>query len=1060
MVKNSMKRVRHFLSASVALSLSAALSGCGGEASTNTDLASVDVVTPVEDWVMVWSDEFDSASIDSAKWSYEVNCDGGGNNEQQCYTDSADNSFVADGNLNIVALPAEEGAAKPYTSARMVTQYKADFKYGRFEMRAKLPQGQGSWPAFWMMPTDSVYGEWPKSGEIDIMEAVNLKVTDSEGNEEAYIHGTLHYGEAWPNNSSSGKGTLLPDGTNPADDFHTYAIEWQEGEIRWYVDNYLYQTQMMSEVRYSSTGAAQGLKHRGWFTEYFDLITGELETHWDSAPFDQEFFMILNLAVGGDWPSNVNNTGIDASAFENGQSYEVDYVRVYECASDPITGQGCETIRNGYKDEVSDDNPTGALVLGKAPNPPTPMVPGSSTPITIFADGINPDWPLWDCCGGTTPTVEIDDAQHGSVAEFSILDNNGTVLGFNSRDADAAYDASGMLTTGSLSFEVKVVTPPTSDTSWLVKIESAGGGNAGGTEWDTIIEPIVGEWTTFTFTIQELADAGLDVSAIDVIMVFPAWQTGEGAVYRVDNVEISEPSVSYPELVLFEDAINPSWPLWDCCAGSTPTEEMDDAEHGFVAEFSVANIAETVQGFFGRDNGSFDASALLTEGVIQFEMKVVTAPADGSPWLLKLEADGNTSNSGEIPLNTSKEGLDPVVGEWQTYTFDLLTLSDAGLDISAIDVVMVFPAWGTGLGAVYRIDNAKIFNPNANSGGPTGPRLVAFSDAENPQWPLWDCCAGSTPTVEMDDAQHGGVAEFSVAGNPETVQGFYSREAGTPFDASALLANGTISFEMKVVTPPADGSTWLFKVEAGDATSNSGEIPLNMSQEGLAPVTGEWQTYTFDLVTLLDAGLDISAIDVIMIFPAWGTGSGAVYRVDNVIIGNPSTSGGVDDAALTLYADTLNQEWPLWDCCAGSTPTEQIDNAEHGSVAEFSVLGSPNTVQGFYSRDLGTPFNAESIISGTFSFDMKIVSAPADGTQWIMKMEANGNTSDSGELNLNTSNEGVDPVAGEWQTYTFDVLTLLDAGLDISAIDVVMVFPAWGTGAGAVYRIDNAAFKP
>ena len=1064
MVKNSIKRMRHYLSASVAISLSVALSGCGGQASTNTDVASVDVTTPVEDWVMVWNDEFDSASIDASKWSYEVNCDGGGNNEQQCYTDSAENSFIADGNLNIVALPAEEGAEKPYTSARLITQYKADFKYGRFEMRAKLPQGQGSWPAFWMLPTDSVYGGWPKSGEIDIMEAVNLKVTDSEGNEEAYIHGTLHYGQEWPNNSSSGKAALLPDGTNPADDFHTYAIEWQEGEIRWYVDDYLYATQMKSEVRYLSTGASQGLIHRGWFAEYFDIITGELETHWDSAPFDQDFFMILNLAVGGDWPSNVNDTGIDASAFENGQSYEVDYVRVFECASDPVTGKGCETIRNGYKVEASDDNPTGALVLGKAPNPPAPVVPGAATPITIFADGENPEWPLWDCCAGSTPTIETDDAEHGAVAEFSVLGSPDTVQGFYSRDAGTPFDASAMLATGTISFEMKVVTPPADGTPWIFKVEAGDAtSNTGDIPLNASqegLDPVTGEWQTYTFDLVTLADAGLDISAIDVIMIFPAWGAGAGAVYRVDNLEISEPSISYPELVLFEDTMNAEWPLWDCCAGSVPTEEMDDEEHGVVAEFSVLGSPDTVQGFFGRDNGSFDASALLTEGVIQFEMKVVTAPADGTPWILKLEADGNTSNTGDIPLNTSNEGLDPVTGEWQTYTFDLLTLSDAGLDISAIDVVMVFPAWGAGAGAVYRIDNARIYNPNADSGGATGPRLVAFSDAANPEWPLWDCCAGSTPTVETDDADHGAVAEFSVLGSPDTVQGFYSRDTGTPFDASALLANGTISFEMKVVTPPADGTPWIFKVEAGNATSNTGDIPLNASQEGLDPVTGEWQTYTFDLITLLDAGLDISAIDVIMIFPAWGAGAGAVYRVDNVIIGNPGDTGSGNDAALTLYENATNPEWPLWDCCAGSTPTEQTDDAEHGSVAEFSVLGSPDTVQGFYSRDVGTPFNAESIISGTFSFDMKIVTAPADGTPWILKIEAGGATSNTGDLNLNTSNEGAEPVPGEWQTYTFDMLTLLDAGLDISAIDVVMIFPAWGAGAGAVYRIDNAVFKP
>jgi beta-glucanase (GH16 family) len=1053
----------HFRSVSLAISLALGLAGCGGS-TTNSDIAAVDVTAPVSDWQLVWSDEFDGTSIDSSNWTHEINCSGGGNQEQQCYTDSAENSFVADGILNIVAKPSVDGEPLPYTSARLNTKFKADFKYGRFEMRAKLPQGQGSWPAFWMLPTDEVYGGWPKSGEIDIMEAVNLKVTNDEGVEEAYVHGTLHYGLEWPNNESSGKAYMLPDGQNPADDFHTYAIEWQEGEIRWYVDDYLYQTQMMSEVRFNSKGESVGLIHRGWFAEYFDIVTGELETHWDAAPYDQEFHLLLNLAVGGSWPSNVNDTGIDASAFADGQTYEIDYVHVYECASNPMTGAGCETTRQGYKDEPTDDNPTGALVFGKAPTPSAP-VPDVATPITIFADAVNPAWPLWDCCGGSTPEVITDDAAHGAVASFTV-GADPTVLGFYSRDTGTPYNASAMLTTGSFSFDMKVVTAPSNaDSVWLMKMEADGNtSDTGDVPLNTSnegVDPVVGEWQTYTFSVQSLADAGLDISAIDVIMIFPAWGTGDGAEYLVDNVKFEVPGVTYPELVLFEEGADASWPLWDCCGGSTPTEEMDDEAHGLTAEFTVG-ADPTVLGFFGRDAGSFDASALLADGVFEFEMKVISAPSNAdSVWLMKMEAGGNTSDTGDVPLNTSEEGLDPVVGEWQTYTFKVSDLADAGLDISAIDVVMVFPAWGTGEGAVYRIDNAKIYNPNASSGGSTGPSLVAFADAVNPEWPLWDCCAGSTPTVETDDAEHGAVAEFSILDSPETVQGFYSRDTGTPFDASALLTTGTVSFEMKVVAAPADGTPWFFKIEADGNTSSTGDLNLNTSNEGLDPVTGEWQTYTFDLLTLADAGLDISAIDVIMVFPAWGQGSGAVYRIDNVVISNPNDTGGAsNDVALALYTDSTNPEWPLWDCCAGSTPTEETDDADHGSVAEFSVLGAPETVQGFYSRDAGSPFDAESIISGTFSFEMKIVAAPADGTPWFLKMEANGNTSDTGDINLNTSNEGQDPVAGVWQTYTFDVLTLLDAGLDISGIDVVMIYPAWGQGAGAVYRIDNAVFKP
>ncbi|MGP9802709.1 family 16 glycosylhydrolase [Rheinheimera sp. NSM] len=693
-----MKQISTF----TALLMAAGLAGCGGSSTTNSDFASVDIEQPVSDWQLVWSDEFDGDSIDNSKWTHEINCSGGGNNEQQCYTDSADNSFVADGNLHIVALPAEDDAPLPYTSARLNTKFQGDFKYGRFEMRAKLPQGQGSWPAFWMLPTDEVYGGWPKSGEIDIMEAVNLKVADADGNEEARVHGTLHYGRDWPDNSSTGKEYSLPDGANPADDFHTYAIEWQEGEIRWYVDGYLFQTQMASEVRYNNKDQAAGLIHRGWFSEYFDIATGELETHWDASPFDQRFHLLLNLAVGGNWPSNVNNTGIDAAAFAEGQSYIIDYVRVYQCSLNPETGKGCETVRQGYKDEET-------LSIGAAPIPVAPS--GVAQNLTIFADEANPAWPAWDCCGGTTPTVETDDAEHGAVVEF-VIGATPTVMGFSTLQAGtpAPFDASPMLTTGSVSFDMKLVTAPANPASvFKFKIESGGASTA--VEIDLSSgnggqEPVVGEWATYTFSLQSLADAGLDLSAIDVLMIFPAWDTGNGAVYRLDNVEISQP---LPSLVLFEDQANVDWPMWDCCGGTVPTEEMDDADHGLTAQF-VIGATPTVMGFKPADGSGiqFDASSLLTEGAVQFDMKLVTAPANpASVFKFKIEANG-ASSAVEVDLSSGNGGLEPVVGEWATYTFSLQTLSDAGLDLSAIDVIMVFPAWDTGNGAVYRIDNAKI----------------------------------------------------------------------------------------------------------------------------------------------------------------------------------------------------------------------------------------------------------------------------------------------------------------------------------------------------------------
>ncbi|MBQ4833804.1 family 16 glycosylhydrolase [Pseudoalteromonas sp. MMG010] len=869
----------------------ASLAGCGGDSATTSNFENVDVSEPVSDWQLVWSDEFDDAKIDTNKWNYEVNCDGGGNNEKQCYTANEENAYTQDGVLNIVALPAQEGAEKPYTSARITTRYKADFTYGRFEVRAKLPSGQGSWPAFWMLPTNEEYGGWPRSGEIDILESVNLKVTDEQGNVESGVYGTLHYGRAWPDNAHTGTSYELPDGINPADDFHTYAVEWQEGEIRWYIDNYLYATQRQSQVRYNSKDEAVGLAHRGWFAEYYEQSTGELVTHWDSAPFDKDFFLILNLAVGGDWPENVNDLGVDASAFENGQAFEVDYVRAYQCASNPDTGKGCETVRPGY-DSLDD-----ALLEGEAPIPSAPSS-GIATPLTIFSDAFNANWPAWDCCAGTTPEVVNDDVQ-GNVVQFELNDSP-TVVGFISREefitdengAATPFDASPMLEEGYVRFKMKITSAPsTPDTPWFIKLESTEASSAADMQLSQSVEglvPTVGEWQTYTFMLADLEEAGLDISAIDVLMVFPEWGTGEGAVFLLDDVEITQDNLTAsPELVIFTDQQSTAWPMWDCCGGSTPVEAMDDEEHGITAEFSIG-ATPTVMGFISRSDAggsgeAFDASAILDEGVIQFDLKLTSSPSTPDAiWLFKVESDGGDT-AVELSLTDSQEGIAPSVDQWQTYTFTLADLAAKGLDVSALDVVMIFPTWGTGEGAVYRVDNVKIYNPNAtpvNSG-----ELSVFADTSAEQWSIWDCCGGSTPTEETDDDEHGTVAQFSI-GATATVMGFLADE-DTSFAASSLLTNGVVQFDMKLVSAPSDiDAQWLFKIESIDA-STAVELTFDASTQGQLPTVGQWQTYTFPLQTLYDAGLDISAINVIMMFPTWGLGDGALYRIDNVVIANP-----------------------------------------------------------------------------------------------------------------------------------------------------------------------------
>ena len=245
---------------------------------------------------LVWADEFDGTSVDTSKWEFMLGdgsafgIPGWGNNELQFYT--ASNATVADGVLTITA-QRETVGGRNYTSSRLRTLGRGDWTYGRFEMRAKLPSGRGLWPAFWMLSSAPDYGGWPASGEIDIME--------SRGENPDQIFTTLHYGGPGAS-TASGSGASLPAGT--AGEFHEYAVEWQRGEIRWYIDDQLVSTQ------------------NNWYTTAAPF----------PAPFDVDFHLLLNLAVGG------NFGGPPDSSTEFPAAFVIDYVRVYQLPAEPPGG--------------------------------------------------------------------------------------------------------------------------------------------------------------------------------------------------------------------------------------------------------------------------------------------------------------------------------------------------------------------------------------------------------------------------------------------------------------------------------------------------------------------------------------------------------------------------------------------------------------------------------------------------------------------------------------------------------------------------------------------------
>jgi len=246
---------------------------------------------------IIWQDEFEMAALDESKWSYQNGngCDvglcGWGNNELQWY--QPENVEVSNGTLKIKA-KKEKVENSEYTAAKIKTQGKGDWTYGRFEASIKLPTGRGLWPAFWMLPTDEVYGGWPRSGEIDIVELI--------GDKPHEIHGSMHFGKVWPNNSNLHESYHLNEGTFN-DAFHTFAVEWEDGEIRWLLDDYLYSTKRSEDIA---------------------------PLKW---PFDQNFHVVLNIAVGGTWPGNPD----ESTVFP--QTMEVEYVRIYDGFMPSISGK-------------------------------------------------------------------------------------------------------------------------------------------------------------------------------------------------------------------------------------------------------------------------------------------------------------------------------------------------------------------------------------------------------------------------------------------------------------------------------------------------------------------------------------------------------------------------------------------------------------------------------------------------------------------------------------------------------------------------------------------------
>jgi beta-glucanase (GH16 family) len=491
--------------------------------------------------VLVWADEFDGSDVDPSKWTFQLGDGtdvglppGWGNNELQYYL--AENATVADGRLTITAREESMGGLH-YTSARMRSLGKGDWTFGRIEMRAKMPIGRGLWPAFWMLPSDSIYGGWAASGEIDIVEYI--------GSQPYRILGTIHYGGAWPFNVYASSNYFLPSGTFH-DDFHVFAVEWELGEIRWYVD-----------------GIPYG-RRTNWFSSGGAF----------PAPFDKDFHVLLNVAVGGNLPGAPDGMTVFP------QELVVDYVRVYQrppvvAVTSPVTDDVLEPGDDvTITIDVTDDGSIqlvqflqGAAVLGELTTPPyeltVPDVPAgcytlrgrawkqdgtadTSPPVVIEVGAGCPQAPYRMAPARVPGVIEAEDYDLGGqgVAYNDANNNNNggayrPVEGVDlerTTDADLGFNV-GWTEPGEWIEYMVDVTPGTYDLE--VRVASAADGGTLHIELDgvDVSGPIsfagTGGWQNWTTVRAEELTLGAGVQTMRLVI--------DGGGFNVNNIAVVEP---------------------------------------------------------------------------------------------------------------------------------------------------------------------------------------------------------------------------------------------------------------------------------------------------------------------------------------------------------------------------------------------------------------------------------------------------------------------------------------------------------------------------------------
>ena len=688
----------------IGIGLAAALlNACGGGGASSPETEPF-YIQEEEEWRLVWSDEFDGESVDSSNWTFQIGdgsdngLPGWGNYELQYY--QAENASIqeVDGTSALVIEAREENAgSSSYTSSRMRSKNKFDFQYGRVDVRAKAAPGDGMWSAVWMLPTNSPYGVWAASGEVDIMEVVNA------GTENQGVFMAAHHGFEWPLNQITSEGADVDD----ASDWHTYSLEWSGDYLRWFVDGEHLRT-VNKDVYYSY---------------YFKDNTDGYQLASDpAAPFDRDFHLLVNLAVGGVGP------GVELDPAAVPGEMVVDYIRVYECTYATGNGTGCNSLAD------------------RSIESPAPQSPEVVT-TEIYTDSVGPlTWNFvtgdvtrdlqaqvgYDNDGAIGITVsEVAVEGRGNVLDV-MSDGGGNVV-INATDGKI-IDVYGHRGGGELKFDMYIDSSMTAPGSTIsVKMDS--GYPALGFVTLNVADMPKNEWFSYSASINQLlANPGERTLALGAVKNLIVVEPSAAAHVQLDNIRlvcgtpngncgVSPPARSTDDIVITVlDENGQAGSAWspgicavsaenefsaDYCDGNTSNQVtwsvVPTGDNDIGPNAVQVNFGDGVGGaWFIKDDQGLDLSD-SAGGTLKFDIQLpAETVADGI--IYKVE---NDYPQGTGPIELDLAGYVP--GTWKSFEVpiaDLLTSTNAELNNP--------PGGRLNLGAVKAF---LVLSPNGEQGG-------------------------------------------------------------------------------------------------------------------------------------------------------------------------------------------------------------------------------------------------------------------------------------------------------------------------------------------------------